>query len=306
VIARCAPCEPGNAAVEFALSISVLAVLFTGVYQYGYTMYAYNALETGVANAARSALRTTLRADSKAAYRAALQNLVVYGNTTGAGAALVPGLTPAHVNVTLTPDSATAAPETVTVAINGYTIDGMFGRYQMTNSPRLTMPYSGNFMVPGPSSGSGGSGTRDHRNRGRRGQALLESSLVFMATLMMIVGIIGFGQVLMTIQMTNERARAGARWACTHTVDATRVKNYVAYGRESVPADGSASGIFGLRPEHVTVQRLDNGTPTDPYDDQVQVVVRKPVTWISPYIARTFQPKPAVAASLHIARGATE
>jgi Flp pilus assembly protein TadG len=148
--------------------------------------------------------------------------------------------------------------------------------------------------------------TYDHRKRRRRGQALLESSLVFMATLMMIIGIIDFGQVLMTIQMMNERARAGARWASTHTLDPAKVKNYVAYGRETAPAAGSPNGIFGLRPEHVTVQRLDNGTPTDPYDDQVQVVVRKPVTWMSPYIARTFQPKPAVAASPVESLGATE
>jgi hypothetical protein len=143
-------------------------------------------------------------------------------------------------------------------------------------------------------------------NRGRRGQALLESSLVFLATLMMILGIIDFGQVLMTLQMVNDRARTGARWASTHTTDAAKIRNYVAYGRETGPTEGSVNGIFGLRPEHVTVQRLDNGTPTDPYDDQIQVVVRKPVTWMSPYIAGAFQPKPAIATSPVESLGATE
>jgi Flp pilus assembly protein TadG len=148
----------GNAAVEFALSMSVLAVLFTGVYQYGYTMHAYNALETAVANAARSAMRTTVRAENKPGYRTALQNLVVYGNTAGTGNPLLTGLTRDHVDVTLAPDSATAAPDIVTVAITGYTIDGMFGHYQMTNRPRLTMRYAGNFMVPPPASSGGGGG----------------------------------------------------------------------------------------------------------------------------------------------------
>jgi hypothetical protein len=140
------------------------------------------------------------------------------------------------------------------------------------------------------------------RRRTQRGQALLESALVFMATFMMILGIIDFGQVLMNIQMMNERARAGARWASTHTADATRIRNYVAYGRDS----GSGSGIFGLRPEHVNVQRLDNGTPTDPNDDEIQVTVRKPLVWMSPYIAGTFQPRAAVAASPVESLGATE
>jgi hypothetical protein len=147
---------------------------------------------------------------------------------------------------------------------------------------------------------------RNPLNRRRCGQALLESSLVFMATLMMILGIMDFGQVLMNIQMMNERARDGARWASTHTVDVTKIRNYVAYGRETGPADGRVDGIFGLRPEHVTVERLDNDTPTDPYDDQIQVVVRKPLSWLSPYIARTFQPRPAIAASPVESLGATE
>jgi hypothetical protein len=100
-------------------------------------------------------MRTTLCADNKAEFRTAVQNLVVYGNRAGTGNAVILGLTRAHVGVIMTPDSATTAPDTVTVAVTGYTIDGMFGRYQLNDRPRLSMRYAGNFMVP-ESGGSGG------------------------------------------------------------------------------------------------------------------------------------------------------
>ena len=143
----------------------------------------------------------------------------------------------------------------------------------------------------------------DRQNRRRRGQAMLESALVLMATLAIILGIVDFGQVLLNIQMMNERARDSARWASTHTTDAVAIKNYVAYGR---PAGGGGSGIFGLRPEHVTVRRLNNGTPLDPNDDQIEVTIRKPMTFLSPYIAGQFMPKPAIASSPVESLGATE
>ena len=148
--------QRGNAVVEFALSISLLAVLFTGVYQYGYTMHVYNSLETSVANAARAGMRTSMYSDNKAAFRRALQNLAVFGNTAGTGNPIVTGLTTAHVNVVLSPDSATLAPQTVTVAVNGYTVDGMFRCYNLTDKPRVTMPYAANYMVPEAGGGGGG------------------------------------------------------------------------------------------------------------------------------------------------------
>jgi TadE-like protein len=146
----------------------------------------------------------------------------------------------------------------------------------------------------------------DPRTRTRRGQAMVESALVFLATLLIIIGIMDFGQVLMTIQMSNERARAGARWASTHTADVQKIKNYVAYGTETAPAgqgdDGPPSGIFGIRPEHITVQRQNAGTP----NDTIRISVRKPMTFLSPYIAGSFNPKPAVASSPVESLGATE
>ena len=158
MIAKNRTSERGNAMIEFALSISLLGVLFTGVYQYGYTMHVYNSLATAVSNASRAAMRTTLRADNRIAFTTAVQNLVVYGNTAGTGSAILPGLTRSHVNVTLVPDSPTAAPQVVTVAIDGYTVDGMFGRYTLNGRPQLSMRYAGNFMVPESGSGGGGGG----------------------------------------------------------------------------------------------------------------------------------------------------
>jgi hypothetical protein len=129
------------------------------VYQYGYTMHVYNTLETSVANATRAAARTTLRSDDKTGFRTTIQNLVVYGNTAGTGNPLVPDLNRNHVTVTWSPDSTAnppIPPETVAVAINGFTINGMFGTVTMVDKPRLTMRYAGNFMVPAGGGGGGG------------------------------------------------------------------------------------------------------------------------------------------------------
>jgi len=42
----------GNGAIEFALGFSVLFAVFSGVFQYGYSMWIYNALQTAVTDGA--------------------------------------------------------------------------------------------------------------------------------------------------------------------------------------------------------------------------------------------------------------
>ncbi|HET8547516.1 MAG TPA: hypothetical protein VFL57_05920, partial [Bryobacteraceae bacterium] len=127
------------------------SALFGGVYQYGYTMHVYNTLETSVANATRAAARSDMRSDRKDEFRNLVRQLVVYGNTAGTGSPVVPNLRPEHVAVTWAPDSTAnppMPPQTVTVSINGYTVDGMFGRVTLHEKPRLTMRYAGHFMIP--------------------------------------------------------------------------------------------------------------------------------------------------------------
>ena len=49
------------------------------------------------------------------------------------------------------------------------------------------------------------------RREGRKGQALVETSLVLIALLLTIVAIIDFGRFLFLEQALTDRARAGAR-----------------------------------------------------------------------------------------------
>ena len=47
--------ERGSAMVEFALSATLIVSFFAGVFQFGYSFYAYNALEEAVRGGARYA-----------------------------------------------------------------------------------------------------------------------------------------------------------------------------------------------------------------------------------------------------------
>ena len=73
----------GNAMVEFALSATLLTSVFTGVFQFGYSMYMYNELVeavragtryASVANISNSGDRST-----PTAFSTAVKNMVVYG-----------------------------------------------------------------------------------------------------------------------------------------------------------------------------------------------------------------------------------
>ena len=133
--------ERGNAVLEFALGWSVLWMMFSGVYQVGYAFYAYNVLMTSVANAAQLGARLGYDTASPSAYTTALKNMVVYGDTAAGTTPLLPNLTTANVNVTMSP--AVGTPQDVTVTISSYTINGFFTSYTLNNKPRATMLYYG-------------------------------------------------------------------------------------------------------------------------------------------------------------------
>jgi Flp pilus assembly protein TadG len=134
----------GNVMLEFAIGSGVLVAAFTGTFQFGYTFYAYNKLATAVYDGAHyAALRpydstTTTPSD---AFKTAVTNMVVYGNPAGGTTPIVPGLTTDQVKLTTT--FSHSVPSTVTVAINGYTIDSLFAQNTLTNKPQVTYPYLG-------------------------------------------------------------------------------------------------------------------------------------------------------------------
>ncbi len=134
--------ERGNALLEFALGWSVLWALFAGIYQFGYSFYVYNTVMTSVANAAEMGSKMTYDTANPSQFSTALQNMVVYGNTTAGTSPIVPGLSTANVGVSVNP--AGGMPTDITITINSYTIDAVFTRFTFNGKPRATAAYMGN------------------------------------------------------------------------------------------------------------------------------------------------------------------
>ena len=121
------------------------------------------------------------------------------------------------------------------------------------------------------------------KRKRQKGQALIESGLVIIALLLMIVGIMDFGQFLFFHQALTDRARAGARYAIANTYDATAIKNVVLYNDPA--AAGGTPGLFGLTAAHVNVIPTPNATsPT-----RIEVNISGfPIVFLSPYLTKSY------------------
>jgi hypothetical protein len=134
----------GSSLLEFAVATGILVPLFTGVFQFGYTLFVYNNLESAVRGGARYAsMRSydSANATPSSGFSTAVKNMVVYGNPDGAGRPVAPGL--ATDNVRILPNMNGAAPESITVEITGYTVNAVFTSFTFNGKPSTTFPYSG-------------------------------------------------------------------------------------------------------------------------------------------------------------------
>ena len=124
--------------------------------------------------------------------------------------------------------------------------------------------------------------------KNQRGAVLVETALTLLTVIMLILGGMDLGQVLMQLQYFENRARATARWASTHTTDPTIIKNYGAFGTPT-PAPGVTTGSFGLSPAHITVATPGAGTPSY----RIEVSITKPLQFFTPFLRGSFTPRPA-------------
>ena len=134
----------GNAMIEFAIGSGVLVAAFTGTFQFGYTFLQYNNLENAVARGARYASLVpydSATTTPSAAFRTAVQNMVLYGTPTAGTSPVLPGLTTGNVNLTVT--FTNGIPSGMTVSISGYTINSVFATTTLTNKPQITYTYQG-------------------------------------------------------------------------------------------------------------------------------------------------------------------
>jgi Flp pilus assembly protein TadG len=133
--------ERGNALLEFALGWSILWALFAGIYQFGYSFYVYNTVLTSVADAAELGSKMTYDTANPSTFTTALQNMVVYGNTTAGTTSIVPGLSTSNVTVAVNP--AGGMPTDITITINSFTINALFTNFTFNGKPRATAIYMG-------------------------------------------------------------------------------------------------------------------------------------------------------------------
>ena len=124
--------------------------MLAGVWQFGYSFYLYNSLESAVRNGARYASLTAYDggASNGAGFHNRVKNMVVYGNPEPAEAALpvVPGLTPEPITVTEQFHGST--PERVEVRVDDFAIPTVFHTFTLTGKPRCTFDYLGRYTTP--------------------------------------------------------------------------------------------------------------------------------------------------------------
>ncbi|MEI9813769.1 MAG: TadE family protein [Acidobacteriota bacterium] len=136
--------QRGHALLELALSAGVMVACLGGTFQFGYTFYVYNQLVTATGNAARYAAMRPYHENEMEKDKAAIRNMVVYGEAKpGPGAApVVRGLTPQQVDVSWTKGDS-GAPAAVHVGILDYKVDALFASYDFAGRPSVEFPYVG-------------------------------------------------------------------------------------------------------------------------------------------------------------------
>lgn len=115
--------QRGLAIVEFTIVLPLLLLLMLAAAEFGRALYQYDTLTKAVRDGARYYsdsqflyIGTSKKVDLAAA--PAATNLVVYGNSTGAGQPLVPGLTTGMVFLIPPPTPPAPTGDYVTVRVN--------------------------------------------------------------------------------------------------------------------------------------------------------------------------------------------
>lgn len=152
------PGESGNIIIEFAIGSSLFIALLVGTYQFGYTLFAFNNLQSAVRSGARYGSVTvydagvpTVNSSPASSFVTRVKNVTVYGDPAGAASGLGPvaaGLTPDHVRVDVAYTE--GQPRMVTVSINGYRVPAIFGNWTAERKPSASFTYTGRYAPPHP------------------------------------------------------------------------------------------------------------------------------------------------------------
>jgi Flp pilus assembly protein TadG len=85
----------------------------------------------------------------------------------------------------------------------------------------------------------------------RKGQSLVETSLILAAFLGLLLGMVTIGQTLFVRQTFAERVHDAARWGAMNTYDPATIRNIVQYG--TATPDRGATPFMGLTASEVVI-----------------------------------------------------
>jgi Flp pilus assembly protein TadG len=136
--------EQGSAVLEFALSVILLTFLFTGTFQYGYSFYIYNNLSTSIRSAARFG---SIQPYPSAGFTNLVKNVAVYGKVQPAvdDKPVAPGLQASNISVNVVMGK-NGAPEYVRVFVIAYSLNSVFGVWNLNDKPAATFTYTGHYQ----------------------------------------------------------------------------------------------------------------------------------------------------------------
>lgn len=133
----------------------------------------------------------------------------------------------------------------------------------------------------------------------RRGQSLVEATLVLLVFFALLLGVIDCGQVLFAHQALVERVREAVRWGSVRPFDGTgdQVANMVLYDQPSPPRGGSDT-FLGLTRANVQV-RYSAASVQRPDDETITVaIVNYQSHFFSPWIGKTIvSPRPVLVSA---------
>jgi len=89
----------------------------------------------------------------------------------------------------------------------------------------------------------------------RKGQSLVETSLILAAFMGLLLGMVAIGQTLFVRQTFSERVHEAARWGAVNGYDPAVIRNLVLYG--TTAPDLKATPFMGLAATQVVVAAPD-------------------------------------------------
>jgi Flp pilus assembly protein TadG len=126
--------DKGTQLIELAIILPVMLMMMAATAEFGRFFYTY----TTLAKATRAGARYLATSAVKSTEDTRARNLIVYGDTTGEGNAVVSGLTEQNVRIVRT-GGVPVLPETVTVEIDSYTYTPVFDLGKITGQKNLSL-----------------------------------------------------------------------------------------------------------------------------------------------------------------------